>query len=244
MCTVIVHIPVSAADPIRMLAVRDEDPARPWDPLGASWPDTHPGVVGVRDRRAGGAWLAADPAAGRIAVLLNRIDRSDRTDDEVRSRGALALDAVAGIDPAEIPPHHGFNLVELAAGVARVIMWDGIERREAMLPPGTHMIAHDDLDDPATERIAAWLGVFAAEVPDAGAPASGAHAWWRPWLAILARSADLAPDDDRAIIRDNRAFGYPTLSLLVCAGSVSASGAEVEYGELDEPGHWNPLSLT
>ena len=70
MCTVIIRIPHDDAA-VQLLAVRDEDPGRGWDPLGAWWPD-HPGVVGVRDRRAGGAWLAAEPASGRLAVVLNR----------------------------------------------------------------------------------------------------------------------------------------------------------------------------
>ena len=54
MCTVIVHVPEDSTAAIRVLAVRDEDPARAWDPLGAWWPEL-PGVVGVRDTRAGGA---------------------------------------------------------------------------------------------------------------------------------------------------------------------------------------------
>ena len=41
MCTVIIHVARAAFDPIRMLAIRDEDPARPWNPLGPWWPDTH-----------------------------------------------------------------------------------------------------------------------------------------------------------------------------------------------------------
>jgi uncharacterized protein with NRDE domain len=59
-----------------VLAIRDEDPDRPWSPLGRWWPESHGGVIGVRDVRAGGAWLAADPGAGRLAVLLNRADVS------------------------------------------------------------------------------------------------------------------------------------------------------------------------
>lgn len=49
----------------------------------------------------------------------------------------------------------------------------------------------------------------------------------------------LAPVDDRAIVRDNRPYGYPTLSLLVCTASVDASGVDVRYGEFAEPGAWN-----
>ena len=59
MCTVIVSVPNAPGAPTRLLAVRDEDPARPWNPLGAWWPERDDRIVGVRDVRAGGAWLAA-----------------------------------------------------------------------------------------------------------------------------------------------------------------------------------------
>ncbi|WES64212.1 NRDE family protein [Microbacter sp. GSS18] len=243
MCTVIVHVP-GEGRPTRMLAVRDEDPARPWNAPGPWWPERHPGVVGIRDVRAGGAWLAADPEPARLAVLLNRIDLSDRADDDVVSRGGVVLDAVAGLEPAAVPATRGFNLVEVDPNGSRVITWDGLERREVTIAPGTHMIAHDDLDDPTTARITAWLDAFRAAEPDPDAPANGPDAWWRPWMRLLdERSRELGPDDDRAIIRDNRAHGFPTLSLLVCAASVADGDVSMAYGELAEPGRWNTLVL-
>jgi hypothetical protein len=233
MCTVIVHVPVDTEAPIRLLAVRDEDPGRAWDPLGAWWPAT-PGVVGVRDTRAGGAWLAADPDAARLAVVLNRADLLNDA-DATGSRGHIVLGAVAGEALPAAPPVHGFNLVEVTPGRARVSMWDGSSVRTLDLQPGVHMIAHDDVDDSQTARIVAWREAF-------GEPGEGER-WWEGWLARLADTAELEPTDDRAIIRDNRPYGYPTLSLLVCAASVSNGGAQVVYGELDEPGRWNALDL-
>ncbi|MFT4220753.1 MAG: NRDE family protein [Microbacterium sp.] len=236
MCTVVIRVPDRAGDAVRLLAVRDEDPGRPWLPLGESWPDTHPGVVGVRDVRAGGAWLAAAPASGRLAVLLNRADVSDRPESELVSRGGIVLTSVAGSPPAGEPPTHGFNLVEVDGPTARVTVWDGARLHTTELEPGTHMLAHDDVDDPGTARIARWLGEFRDAVLDG-------DRWWAPWLGILARSAELSHDDDRTIIRDNRAFGYPTLSTLLCAATVSPTGLEVRYAELAEPGAWNDLAL-
>ncbi|MFL0564594.1 NRDE family protein [Microbacterium sp. 179-I 1D1 NHS] len=232
MCTVIVHVPDDPAAAIRVLAVRDEDPARAWDPLGEWWPDL-PGVIGVRDTRAGGAWLAADPSGSRLAVVLNR---ADLIDDSLAtgSRGHIVLDAAAGRGLPEVPPTHGFNLLTVTPGRARVSMWDGESVRTVDLAPGVHMIAHDDVDDPKTARIVAWHDAFAAPSGDD---------WIAEWLGALERTTALEPTDDRAIIRDNRPHGYPTLSLLVCAGSVSASGAEVVYGEFDQPGAWNSLQL-
>lgn len=233
MCTVILSVPAAPGAPVRVLAVRDEDPGRAWDPPGPWWPDIAPGVVGVRDRRAGGAWLAVDPAQARLAVILNRAEVPGATG----SRGAVVLDAVAGRPPESPPDTHGFNLVTVDTDGARVTSWDGGQVRTTLLGPGVHMIAHDDVDDTATPRIARWLPEFAA-APD------GSGRWEDAWLALLERTADLPPTDDRAIVRDNRPYGVPTLSLLVCAASIGAEGVALSYGELDEPGIWNHPAFT
>lgn len=232
MCTVVIRVPESAEKATRVLAIRDEDPARPWNPLGRWWPEAHAGVVGVRDVRAGGAWLAADPQTRRLAVLLNRADVSTRDESELLSRGGIVLDSVSGRPPAADPRTHGFNLLEVQGPEARVVSWDGERIRVAELPPGTHMIAHDDVDDDATPRIERWLGDFRSTAP------SDEGRWWMPWLEVLEASTSLDSTDDRAIIRDNRPYGYPTLSLLACVASVSQDGVDVHYGELAEPGQW------
>lgn len=233
MCTVILSVPEASGAPVRMLAVRDEDPGRAWDPPGRWWPETAPEVIGVRDRRAGGAWLAADPHTARLAVILNRAEVPGATG----SRGIVVLDAVAGHLPAPRPDTHGFNLVTVDAEGARVISWDGETVRTTILGPGVHMVAHDDVDDDATPRIARWLPEFAA-APD------GSGRWEEAWLSLLERTAHLPPTDDRAIVRDNRPYGVPTLSLLVCAASVGPDGVALSYGQLDEPGIWNHPTFT
>jgi hypothetical protein len=239
MCTVVVHVPAEHGRSTRVLAIRDEDPDRPWNPLGRWWPEPHAGVVGVRDVRAGGAWLAADTDARRLAVLMNRADLSTPLpESELVSRGGLVLDSVAGKPPARHPRTHGFNLLEVDPGGTRVHTWNGEHRRTLILEPGTHMIAHDDVDDPATPRIARWLGEFRAASIAEGERST------MPWVEILERSSALESTDDQAIIRDNRPHGYPTLSLLACVASVSDDGIELSYGELTEPGHWGGLDLT
>lgn len=237
MCTVVIRVPDTDDEPTLVLAVRDEDPGRPWNPLGRWWPDTHAGVLGVRDVRAGGAWLAADAPTGRLAVLLNRADTSSRPESELVSRGGIVLDAVAGRSPASDPRTHGFNLVDVHGGAARVISWDGVALRERALTPGVHMVAHDDVDDPTTPRIARWLEEFRTAEP------AGDDPWWHAWLEVLESSAALESTDDEAIIRDNRPHGYPTLSLLACVASVSSDDIDIRYGELAEPGQWGGLGL-
>lgn len=234
-CTVVIRVPENPADDVRMLAVRDEDPARAWDRLGAHWPE-RPGVVGVRDRLAAGAWLAARPDAGRVAVIVNREGIPDLPPERIASRGRIALDAVEGNGIAD-PETLGFHLVEIAGHHAGVTTWDGQRLTRRELEPGTHMLAHDEVDDPSTARIAAWLDAFAT------APTDGAD-WSRAWLEVLAGSARLDPADDRAIVRDNRPHGYPTMSLLVCTASVGDGSADVRYAEFAEPARWNPLEFT
>ncbi len=226
-------IDVAEGASARLLAVRDEDPARAWDEPGAWWPDTHPGVIGIRDRRAGGAWLAANPAEGRLAVLLNRADVAELADGTAHSRGSLALESVTGRSPSAPLPMHGFNLLEVGPEGARVQSWDGVELRETPVADGVHMIAHDDLDDAETPRIAAWLPRFRALDR-----ASDSADWTRDWTDLLASTAVLDPEDDRAIIRDNRPHGYPTQSLLYCTATVSPGAVELAYRALPSPGHW------
>lgn len=237
MCTVIVRVPTDRTRPTRLIAIRDEDPTRPWHPVGTWWPDTHPGVVGVHDVRAGGAWLAADPASARLAVLLNRRDDGTLPDESAISRGTLPLASVAGQSPDAAPRTRGFNLLEVTPAASRVLSWDGADLRETTLEPGTHMIAHDDLDDPRTARITAWLPEFTAT------PAEDGESWWEGWMRVIERSAGLAATDDRALIRDHRHIGIPTLSLLVCAASVGVDGVEVRDATLPAPGVWGPLTL-
>ncbi len=228
MCTVVIDVPAEPGEPVRVLAVRDEDRERPWRGLGAWWPE-RPGILGVRDDRAGGAWLAVDPDARRLAVLLNREDLSDRRDDEVVSRGAIPLDAVGDGIP-EVPPTRGFNLVEVDAHGAHLVEWDGLEARRTRLAPGTHMIAHHAVDDPGTPRIARWLGAFR----DAGlAPGED---WWMPWLGVVEASTS---DPSASVLRRDEHDGHVLESLLVCAATVGPEGIEVREASPVEPGAWD-----
>ena len=232
MCTVVIDVEESGS--ARLLAVRDEDPDREWDGLGPWWPERHPGVIGIRDRRAGGAWLAVNPAQRRLAVLLNRADVHDLDETRAVSRGTLALDSVEGRSPDGPLPMHGFNLLEVGPEGARVLSWDGAELRETPVPRGTHMIAHDDLDDAVTPRIQTWLPRFRSLEP-----ASARADWAADWIALLGETAALSPEDDRAIIRDNRPHGYPTQSLLYATASVTPAGVEVHDHALATPAHWD-----
>ena len=230
MCTVVIRVP-DGPGPVRVLAVRDEDPHRPWRPLGPWW-SRQPQVRGIMDELAGGAWLAVDDS--KVAVLLNRMGGSDVVPPA--SRGTLVMRAMSREPLPDPLTTLGFNLVEATAYGARVTSWEGGEPRVVELTPGTHMIAHDDVDDPTTPRVAAWLDAFAA------APTDGER-WWQGWLDVVAASAAQDPTHDRAIVRDKRPHGFPTLSLLVCAVSLGPEGTDARMATLDHPGAWNDLEL-
>lgn len=223
-----------AAGATRILAVRDEDLRRPWDPPGEWWPEELPGVIGVRDRLANGAWMAAAPAQGKLAVLLNRapadgapaeqeVAEQNPASPTLRSRGLIVLDAMRGKPVEDDPGTAAFNLVEIEGPRAWVTTWDGEKVLRAELSPGVHMIAHHEVDDLSSPRIEHWLPSFKAleKLPDA--------AWREAWSALLERTMKLRPDDDRAIIRDNHVHGYPTQSLIVVTAEVRTHSAELVH---------------
>lgn len=238
MCTVIIEVPKTPGSAIRVCAVRDENPERPWDPLGEWWPATYPGISGVRDRVAGGAWMAVDRSDRQLAVILNRAEPTLAGAPAVShpraSRGTVVLHAVTQHSHATHPDTAPYNLVTIRDGHAYVTSWDGSVTRTLQLSPGVHMVAHHEVNDPTTPRIAAWLHRFQRL-------AGAADSEWRAaWLHLLTQTAALPPTDDRAIIRDNRPHGYPTLSLLVCLGEVSTHQLSISTHALADPGHWPP----
>src|SRR5436305_8112299 len=87
MCTVVVRW--QPGEPTRLLALRDELTDRAFDDPGEWWPQ-HPGVVGGRDRAAGGTWCASNVATGVTALVLNRPEKRTAAPG-APSRGVLPL---------------------------------------------------------------------------------------------------------------------------------------------------------
>ena len=87
MCTVVVRW--SPGKPARILALRDELTGREFDDPGRWWP-AHPGIVGGRDRVAGGTWCATRVDTGDTALVLNRPQRPLAAPG-TPSRGTLPL---------------------------------------------------------------------------------------------------------------------------------------------------------
>jgi uncharacterized protein with NRDE domain len=170
-CTVVTRW--VAHEPVRILAVRDELVSRDFDDPGSWWPD-RPGVVGGRDRLAGGSWCVSDVAAGSTALVLNRTEKHTGTP----SRGILPLAAVA--HGADWPTHvdvsdmASFTLVLAGPDGVTAWTWDAVQLRRTELDPGTHLMTARgvDADDAKTARYANrfatadWMSILTAEAPE------------------------------------------------------------------------------
>jgi Transport and Golgi organisation 2 len=169
-CTVVLRS--APGDPLRILAVRDEFVSRAFDPPGAWWPE-QPGVIGGRDRLAGGTWCASDPRTGFTALVLNRRERRTGTP----TRGVLPLVALrAGETWPDLVDHRqmaSFNLALAGPDGVTVWTWDAAELRRVSPTPGQHMITSDgvDADNPTTTRFAplfetqSWYDVVTSTTP-------------------------------------------------------------------------------
>ncbi|GII79167.1 hypothetical protein Sru01_41490 [Sphaerisporangium rufum] len=198
MCTVIVGFDPGAETPVVLAGVRDELVTRPWRPPAAHWPG-FPGLFGGLDLSAGGTWLAADPAAPRVAALLNGDGRPADPAGR-RSRGDLPLrTAAAGVPPeVDLSRYDPFHLLLATPDAVRLWSWDGERLAGGDLPPGVHMIvnagwARGD-DHP---RVAYFRPLFAAASrPSARDAGNGS---WDPWRELTS-GAGLAAADPRALV--------------------------------------------
>jgi hypothetical protein len=230
LCTVVVGFEPHADVPVVLVGVRDELADRHWEGPGEHWPD-HPGVLGGRDLQAGGTWLAVDPAARRVAALLN--GRGTLAPAERRvSRGGLPIAAVAAdrLPDTELSRYDPFHLVLADPRGVRLWRWDGEAIRADHLPPGTHMVVNAGwLREPGNPRTDHFLPRFAAaprpKSIDGRAPAD----YWGEWLG-LAAGAGLPPGaPDALIVRaelpDGRIWGTSSVTLL----ALSPAGVRYDF---------------
>jgi uncharacterized protein with NRDE domain len=228
MCTVLVLIRPGQAWPLLLAANRDEMLDRPWDPPAAHWPE-RPGVIGGRDRSAGGTWMAMS-RHGVIATALNRPGSLGPRPGK-RSRGELPLTALehptaaaaaAAMAGLEAAAYRRFNMVIADAAGAYFVRGLGEGRPEVvLLPPGLHMITAHDPDSRDSPRVARHLPRLEA------APAPEPPERWESWIAILADRS--GPPESQINIVPRAGFGT------VCS-SLAALGAQGERVWLFAPG--------
>ncbi|HEY1284694.1 MAG TPA: NRDE family protein [Solirubrobacterales bacterium] len=221
MCTLIVSIEPGSRWPVLLASTRDEFRSRGWDPPSEWWPEEHPGVIGGRDREAGGTWLAANPAERRVAAILNRIEPTGLSDSEAQSRGALPVIAAGGgseaIADQDLRLVRPFNLVVAEPGLVTWWRYDGSQPVRQEVPPGLHIVTAADLDDMSNPRQRYWLPEFEAATAPAPRPEDRAPGGWGGWPELLA-DVDRPYDDPRALnVRHGGAqgiFGTVSASLL------------------------------
>ncbi|HEU5031141.1 MAG TPA: NRDE family protein [Spirillospora sp.] len=228
MCTAIISVDPSAAVPVLVAGVRDEFIAREWEPPGRHWPD-RPGLVAGRDLRAGGTWFAVDPAAPRVALVLNGRGRMAPEDGRA-TRGELPLRMAADgkLGELELAAFDPFHLVGAEPDRVRLWSWDGRELTERGLGRGLHMIVNSGLEGEGQQEgetedayMAARLAHFrprlaAAARPEPG-PGEDVRAAWGEWLPLL-EGDGLPRADHRALLPmldmgDGRVWGTTSVSL-------------------------------
>lgn len=162
MCLIAFAWRVHPVHDLVLAANRDEFHARDTAPLHA-WPDA-PGVVGGRDRQAGGAWCAADHR-GRFAAVTNL--REPGAAGGRRSRGELVAGYLTGRDRARDhaeavwAQRHEFPGFNLLVGDADDLFY--LNNRDDAgvqgVTPGVHALSNGRWEDvwPKTERAASAL---------------------------------------------------------------------------------------
>src|SRR5688572_12546975 len=121
MCLIVIAARATPQIALLVAANRDEQHARPT--ARAAWWPGPPRVLGGRDLRAGGTWLAVD-GRGRFAAVTNIRDASQPVG--LRSRGSLVTDYLASADSAsayaERAVREGAEL-----GLFNLLIYDGRE---------------------------------------------------------------------------------------------------------------------
>ena len=138
------------AEPLLLLANRDERYDRPAAPLGW-WPGGR--ILAGRDLRAGGTWLGVSPD-GRCAVLTN-FRRPGLPHPEAPSRGRLPVRFLEGDRPAgvflevlrgEAGRYNPFNL--LVFDGQDLLGYQSRDGRMIAFDAGLHLLSNGDFDEP------------------------------------------------------------------------------------------------
>ena len=157
---------------LALAANRDEFHGRPTAAAGP-WADA-PGVIGGRDLREGGSWLALS-SSSRLAAVTNV--REPHLAAAPRSRGALIKDFVTGQASAaeEAARVHAAGD---AYGPHNLLLWDGAQlvfvsnrnlAQPRLVQPGIHGISNGPYDAPwpKTQRLNARLGDWLSALSNA-----------------------------------------------------------------------------
>ncbi|HET9170237.1 MAG TPA: NRDE family protein [Actinospica sp.] len=259
MCTALISLDPGSSVPVLLLFARDEMADRAWQPPARHWPD-RPTLVGGRDERLGGTWLAVRPgdqsAGPRVACLLNGLGPA--ADPERRlTRGDLPLIAASGgfVSDLDLGRYDPFHLLIADAASVSLLTWDGGTLTDRKLAPGTHLVSNrgleveDEQPSAAPERaevlIEARIRHFRPLLRSTPRPEPvpghglGTRAAWGPWMR-LAEGDGLDTGDVRALIGRHDWGGEHGLWLTSSVSLVAVGSGGVRYDLNPAPGgaHW------
>lgn len=248
MCTVIVSFAPAEEVPLLVAAVRDELLGRPWEQPDRHWPD-YPELLGGKDTRADGTWLAVDTSAlsssgPHVGAVVNGPPRGraepGRYGESARpSRGELPL-RVAALgqwepSPEQVAHYEPFHLLGAGSRSAVHYSWDGSVLTQNSLEPGVSMLVNTGID-PEEPRVRRHAELFTENRPRptiAKLRAGELDGVWGEWPRLLdramsagARTYDGTETDDPASLRarvdlgNGRLWVTSSLTLLACAPGV------------------------
>lgn len=233
--------------PVLLGAVRDEFADRPWDPPARHWDDRWSGLLGGRDRAAGGTWLAVDPSPGRpaVAALLNGIRRPPLANGSARpTRGTLALEVLASgtvPDRDAIGDYDGFHLLRATLDAVDVWSWDTDVLVHRTLESGDHVAVNLGVDadeDPLVPHVSPLLTSTATPALTPDAPPEVA---WGDWIGLL-RGNGLDPTDPRALIVRREIGGRIYRSTSASLVGLSESGVRYAFNpDPTDPTAWGTV---
>jgi uncharacterized protein with NRDE domain len=151
MCLLLVSFQPDSEYPWVVASNRDEFLNRPT--LAAHFWSDHPQILGGRDAKENGTWLAVTKS-GKFAALTNYRDPTRHAGGK-KSRGWVVNDCLLARDPTErflaklmmrADEYNDFNLM---VGTSRELFFYSNPHRSAQnLPPGVYGVSNQDLDSP------------------------------------------------------------------------------------------------
>jgi len=149
MCLVLIAYNTHPNYPLIIAANRDEYYQRPT--RSACFWDDHPQILGGRDLKLGGTWMAID-RSGRMAAVTNYREPSEQKEN-LRSRGFLVTDyLLSNVHPYDyllnlsghVGEYDGFNV--FAGDISSLYFYGSYLKLPLQMQPGIHGISNGDLD--------------------------------------------------------------------------------------------------
>jgi len=221
MCLLGVAYKIIPQRPVFLIANREESPLRQsTGPAIINEPPGKSNWLGGTDLQAGGTWLGVNQQQIIVAVT-NRIKH--QLPQSPRSRGLLCRDLLGFPNIATAAAHArhqlqtgnyaGCNFL-LAAPDAAVSIEAGDEFRITTLPPGIHLMANSDLNDPLDPRIHRARRLLEGIDSELA----------KDWIVAAEKICGLAGDgNEPAICRAGSDWGTVSSSIIVLADAAEQS---------------------